>query len=294
MRLSTTCDVVVFCSSSGHCQLDCDYCVVHPVIKRNPSIDYADLRYFLDTVGKRTFFIFSGKGDFFAGYSKKDALLARLLEDDVEVALDINGVLLQEYPDLSESALAKIRAINLTMHYRQIKEKGVQDRWVENALTILRRHRGELLLGTILSPLGTELWEEALEFYEKRVFQQTGQAIWMIEDCEKAYTPEQASLYDRLRERFAPMIARAHHQDFAAAFVGHEYVLCPAGRDYFRIWNDGRIQGCPYVGELEDLGNVKERRFVPRESHFRCGTARFCDCFDIEMLGKMKYESPGA
>lgn len=291
-KLETTCDVVVFCSSSGHCQLDCDYCIVHPVIKRKPSIEYEDLKFFIDTVGTRVFFIFSGKGDFFAGYPKRDRFLDRLLDHDVEVALDINGVLLQEYPELSRDKLAKIRHINLTMHYRQLKDKRVQKAWVENAHKILERHEGEMLLGTILSPLVSDLWEESLEFYEENVFRLTGQKLWLIEDCERAYSPEEAAQVEALRDRFLAMIDHVHHQDYAAAFAGHEAVLCPAGRDYFRIWNDGRVQGCPYIAELADAGNVKERRLVVREQYFRCTTAKFCDCYDIEGLGKMRYE-PG-
>ncbi len=288
--LSTSCEMVVFCSSAGHCQLDCDYCVVNPVIKRQPSIAYEDLRFFLEKVGKTVFFIFSGKGDFFAGYPKRDRFLDRLLDHEVEVALDINGVLLQEYPELSPEKLGRIRAINLTMHYKQIKDKKVQRVWVENAKTILRQHRGELILGTIMSPLVMEWWEEGLEFYRDAVFAETGQKIGLIEDCDRPYTPEQSALFSLLYERFADMVDRSYRQDFAGAFADHEYVLCPAGRDYFRIWNDGRVQGCPHIGELRDCGNLKERRLEIRETYFRCNSAKYCDCYDIKLLGKMRYE----
>ena len=291
-RLETTCDVVVFCSSSGHCQLDCDYCVVHPVIKRNPSLTYEDLAWFLGEVKQRTFLMFSGKGDFFAGYSKKDRLLDRLLDHDVEVALDVNGVLLQEYPELVPEKLRKIRHINLTMHYRQLREKRVERVWVENAKAIIERHTGELLLGTILSPLADDAWEEALEFYEREIFRPTGQRMWMIRDCERPTSPEQEARLAALEERFAPMIERSHTQDFAEAFAGRTTVLCPAGQNYFRIWNDGRVEGCPYIPELADAGNLKERRLVRREAHFRCSTPRFCDCNNIEALGKMRYDTP--
>ncbi|HEX7519929.1 MAG TPA: hypothetical protein VF325_06565, partial [Candidatus Deferrimicrobium sp.] len=71
--------------------------------------------------------------------------------------------------------------------------------------------------------------------------------------------------------------------------AGREEVLCPAGHEYFRVWNDGRVQGCPYVGELQDLGNLKEMRFTPRLCRTRCNTPKFCDCFDILSLGKMRF-----
>jgi MoaA/NifB/PqqE/SkfB family radical SAM enzyme len=290
-ELKTTCETVVFCSSAGHCQLDCEYCIIHPVVKREPSIVYEDLRFFLDTVGTRVFFIFSGKGDFFAGYPKRDRFLERLLDHDVEVALDVNGVLLNEYPELPETKLAKIRAINLTLHYKQLKDKRVEKVWAANARTVLEKHRGELILGTILSPLLSDLWEEGLVFYRETVFEATGRKIWMIRDCDRPYDPAQEMLFSTLLERFAGMVEKEHRDDFAGAFAGHEAVLCPAGRDYFRIWNDGRVQGCPWVPDLADLGNVKERRLARRSGPFRCTTARFCDCYDIHQLGKMGYEA---
>jgi MoaA/NifB/PqqE/SkfB family radical SAM enzyme len=291
-RLETTCDVLVFCSSSGHCQLDCDYCVVHPVIKRNPSLTYDDLAWFIAEVRQRVFFMFSGKGDFFAGYAKRDRLLDRLLDHDVEVALDVNGVLLQEYPELTREKLQKIRYINLTMHYRQLREKHVEKVWVENTKAILERHTGELLLGTILSPLAEDRWEEALEFYEREIFRPTGQRMWVIRDCERPSSAGQEVRLAALEERFAPMIERSYSQDFAEAFAGRSSVLCPAGRDYFRIWNDGRVEGCPYIPALANAGNVKERHLLRREAHFRCSTPRFCDCNNIEALGKMRDLEP--
>ncbi|MHB8798016.1 MAG: hypothetical protein ACYDBY_06075 [Thermoanaerobaculia bacterium] len=288
--VKTTCETVVFCSSAGHCQLDCDYCIIHPVVKREPSLVYEDLRYFLDEVGTRTFFIFSGKGDFFAGYPKRDRFLDRLLDHDVEVALDVNGVLLNEYPELSEEKLAKVRAINLTLHYRQVKDKRVEKAWEANARTILERHRGELILGTILSPLLSDLWDEGLAYYRDTVFAATGRKIWAIRDCDRPFDPAQEELFATLLERYSGIVEKEHKDDFSAPFAGKEAVLCPAGRDYFRIWNDGRVQGCPWIPGLADLGNVKERRLERRSAPFRCTTPRFCDCYDIHQLGKMGYE----
>jgi MoaA/NifB/PqqE/SkfB family radical SAM enzyme len=285
----TSCEVVVFCSSSGHCQLDCDYCIVHPVIKRQPSITYEDLHFFLDTIKKSTYFIFSGKGDFFAGYPKRDRFLDRLLDHEVEVALDINGVLLNEYAELSAEKLEKIRAMNLTLHWKQVRDKRVEKVWAENARTILERHRGEILVGTILAPAVSDSWEEGLAFYEKEIFRPTGRKIWLIEDCERPYSESETEQVALIREKWSHLVDRVHHEDFAASFAGREDVLCPAGQEYFRIWHDGRVQGCPYIGELQDLGNLKEKRFIPRLCRMRCNTPKFCDCFDILSLGKMKF-----
>jgi MoaA/NifB/PqqE/SkfB family radical SAM enzyme len=292
-RVQTTCEIVAFCSSAGHCQLDCSYCVVVPVIKRQPSLTYEDLAFFLEAVGKRTFFIFSGKGDFFAGYPKRERLLDRLLDHDVEVALDVNGVLLNDYPDLSPDKLARIRSINLTMHYDQIVEKRVEKVWAENARILLDRHRGDLILGTILSPLTRGTWDEGLDFYRRAVFERTGQRVWLIKDADRPMSADEEAHVAELSRRHADMVDRTHRDDFAAAFTGPGAVLCPAGSTYFRIWNDGSVDGCPYVPELGGLGNLKQRRFSPRPSAFTCATARFCDCYDLRQLGRMREAATG-
>ena len=254
--VDTNCGTIVFCSSSGHCQLDCSYCVVNPVIKRNPSLTYEDLAFFLEAVGTSVFFIFSGKGDFFAGYAKKERLLGRLLEHDVEVALDVNGLLLQEYPELTDAARRKVRYVNLTMHYEQLRRKNAQATWTENALALLRLHEGTVNLNTILSPLERGTWEESLVFFEREVFGPTGRKVTLVSDCDRAFSEEERAEHERLRERFAPMIEETYRADFEGAFAGRAAVLCPAGQSYFRVWNDGRVEGCPWVGELGELGNL--------------------------------------
>lgn len=290
--VDTTCGTIVFCSSSGHCQLDCSYCVVNPVIKRNPSLTYEDVEYFLGQVGTSVFFIFSGKGDFFAGYAKKDRFLERLLAHDVEVALDVNGLLLQEYPELPEASRRKVRYVNLTMHYEQIRRKNAEALWASNARTLFGLHEGTLNLNTILSPLERATWEESLVFFEREIFGPTGRKVTLVSDCDRAFSDEERAEHDRLRERFAPMVEETYSADFEGAFAGRGAVLCPAGKSYFRIWNDGRVEGCPWVGELGGLGNLKERRFSPRPAPFRCTMPRFCDCYDILKLGRMGFEDP--
>ncbi len=290
--VDTTCGTIVFCSSSGHCQLDCSYCVVNPVIKRNPSLTYEDVEYFLRQVGTSVCFIFSGKGDFFAGYAKKDRFLAKVLEHDVEVALDVNGLLLQEYPELSEASRRKVRYVNLTMHYEQLRRKNAEALWASNARMLFGLHEGTLNLNTILSPLERASWEESLVFFEREIFGPTGRKVTLVSDCDRAFSEEERAEHDRLRDRFAPMVEETYAADFEGAFTGRGAVLCPAGKSYFRVWNDGRVEGCPWVGELGGLGNLKERRFSPRPAPFRCTTPRFCDCYDILQLGRMGFEEP--
>ena len=291
-RLATSCDVVVFCSSSGHCQLDCDYCVVHPVIKRNPSLTYDDLAWFLGEVRQRVLFMFSGKGDFFAGYAKRDRLLDRLLDHDVEVALDINGVLLQEYPEIAPEKLRKIRYINLTMHYRQLREKRVEKVWVENARTILEKHGGELLLGTILSPLGDDQWDEALEFYEREIFRPTGQRMWMIRDCERPSSAGQEEKLAAPRGALRPDDRALPHGGPGEGVRGSRPCSVRRGGTISASGTTDASRAVRTSPSSANAGNVKERRLARREAHFRCSTPHFCDCNNIEALGKMRYDAP--
>ena len=72
-------------------------------------------------------------------------------------------------------------------------------------------------------------------------------------------------------------------------FAGIDEVLCPAGHRFFRIWNDGAVQGCSAVPALSMFGNLKERKILVQDRPFRCTTPRYCDCDVIERLGKMSY-----
>jgi len=278
---------LVFCSSAGHCQLDCEYCVASPVVKREPSLTYDDLRFLLEELEPPVGLYFSGKGDFFAGYAKRDRLLDRVLDHDVLVGLDVNGVLLNEYPELPEEKLAKVRDVNLTLHYVQVRAKRVEKAWVANAKTLLRLHAGSLLVGTILSPPLSDTWEEALAFYRTSVFEETGRRIWLIRDTNVDFSPSEEERLAGLADRHADMVEKEHRDDFSAPFAGLPEVECPAGRNYFRVWNDGRVDGCTWVDGLGRMGNVKERRLERRDGPFRCGTARFCDCWIIHNAGLM-------
>ena len=284
---------LVFCSSAGHCQLDCEYCVAAPVVKREPSIVYEDLEFLLGRLEPPVGIYFSGRGDFFAGYPKRDRFLEKVLDHDVVVGLDVNGVLLNEYPELPPEKLAKIVDVNLTLHYGQVKAKRVEKAWVANARQVIGKTTGSLIVGTILSPLAPELWEEALAFYRAEVFAATGKRLWLIRDANRPLPPELDARAERLLAEHADMVEREHVEDFAAAFAGRASVLCPAGSGFFRVWNDGRVDACTWVGGLAGVGNVKERRLARRDGPFECTTARFCDCWIIQNAGLMRYPEDG-
>ena len=287
--ITTDADNIVFASSSGHCSLDCGYCIIEPIAKHEPTLDYGDFAYLLEQLTGKTIFMLSGKGDFFAGYKKKVQLLARLLDHDVEVALDINGVMIHELPQLEAGKLERIRRVNLTLHYRQVLEKRALKEWIKNALILIdRKGHDNFMVGTILSQPEMHLWQESLDYYQRNVFEATGQKIVMIRDIKEPFDQAAESRLKELTETYAPMIAEVRQEDYSSVFKGQETVLCPAGKNYFRIWNDGSVQGCPYMSELKNMGNLKQRSFRPREDLFPCSDPNYCDCFTIAKFKKME------
>lgn len=291
MKLETSCRSVVFASASGHCTFDCQYCIINPIAKHQPSLNFQDFRFLVERLGGRVFIALSGVGDFMVSYRRSDRLLERLLGLDVEVALDTNGAVLQEFPELAPSKLDKIRHINLTMHFHQIQQKQLGTRWSANALTLLERRFEQTQPDYILSPLLRAEWEEAVGFYAQSIFAATQKPLLLVRDINQAFTDDDEARIAALRARFGAVIGDEHQEDFAERFADRPEVLCPAGVRYFRVWNDGRVAGCPNlpdVPELMDCGNIKERRLLIRPEAFRCRSPSFCDCNVIDALGLMR------
>jgi len=290
MKMDTDCEVLFFVSSSGHCTLDCPYCIIDPIAKHELSLNYGDIDFLLECFQRKAFLAFSGKGDFFAGYKKSDRLLAALLDREVEVALDVNGVFIHEFSELRFQHLEKIRFMNLTMHYQQLREKHLLEVWAKNARVLVEKKGDDMLLGTIVSPLLMDSWEEALLFYQNEIFNATGKRLVLIKDINRAFNEEADAVLISLKERFSDSVERIHQEDFAKTFKCCNRVSCPAGSSYFRIWNNGDIQGCPNIPQLAHCGNVKQRELLVRDAPFRCSQMLYCDCTIIEELGKMGHE----
>lgn len=284
-------ETIVFVSSSGHCNLDCSYCVITPVVKHNPSLTYEDLRFVHESIAGKKFFIFSGKGDFFAGYRKSDRLLAKLLDhDDIGVALDVNGVVIHCFDSLSPQQLAKIRHINLTFHYRQLLEHKALDVWKRNALTMLSMADSEdFFVNIVLSPPERALWEDALTWYQDNVFAQCGKKLVLINDVNIPLSPADEEVISLLHDRFGQVIQSTRRGNFESVLKEFDHVSCPAGQSYFRVWNDGKIEACPNIDELRNSGNAKDRTFFPRSEPFICSDVRYCDCYHIASTGKMEF-----
>jgi len=289
----TDCEVIFFISSSGHCTLNCQYCIVSPIAKHKPSLSYEDYDFLLSAFNyKKAFLTFSGLGDFFAGYACNDKLLDRILDHDVEVALDVNGVLLHEFSTLSEEKLNKIVYVNLTMHYHQLKKYGMLEQWSRNAILLHTRIPGHpiILQGYIVSPSLMDEWQAAVDYYSASIYPHTGQKLLLIKDINQVFTMEQEDRLRKLLCEHSGIVSALHSEDFSAVFTGRGNVLCPAGKSYFRIWNDGAVQGCPNLPDvpyLLDGGNIKERRINIADDPFCCATPRYCDCNVIASLGKM-------
>lgn len=287
--ISTDAEYIFFISSSGHCPLDCTYCIINPIAKHQPSLTISDIYYLLDSVGGKAALLFSGKGDFFAGYRKGENLLSKLLERNVEVGLDINGVIIQEFESIPDEKIQKIKHINLTMHYTQLRKKNALSVWKKNAKILIQRRPWEsFLMNMIMSPCELDTWEEALFFYGRHIFDETGQRIALIKDTLNWKSSYETKL-DVLKNKFNYLVSEIREANFSSLFEKGVSVFCPAGKEYFRVWNDGRIEGCPYISELSDCGNAKARTFSPRSKLFRCTQPHYCDCSHIKRLGKMRY-----
>ncbi len=292
MKVTTDAELVFFVNSSGHCTFDCTYCIITPIAKKQPSINYDDIRFLLESIGNRKAFLaFSGVGDFFAGYAKNDRFLERILEHDIEIALDVNGAIIQELPELSSDRLAKIRYINLTMHYHELKVRKSFASWSRNARTLIGLRRDEIHPDYIITSAYRDEWDEALSFYREHVFSATAKRLLLVRDINLPLSDDDEAHLQDLAKRYADILQGLHQEDYEAVFADRAEVVCPAGQSYFRVWNDGRVQGCPNlpgVDSISDNGNLKERRLRLNDAPFTCSMAKFCDCNIIEELGRMQ------
>jgi hypothetical protein len=280
-------DNLFFMSSSGHCGLTCPYCLINPVAKNESSLNRDDFAYLFNVFkNKKNGFIFSGKGDFFASYQKKDKLFSFILDHDVEVMLDINAQFIQECRELTPDQLGKIKQINITMHYHQLKEKKILNDWAENVKFLYKIKPEIITINTVMSPPLVQIWEEALAFYKDHVFEKIGKNLLLICDVHvtrNAAFPEEKEKYLReLLDQFpftymlgAPEVMNTN---FIEPVKPKKPTLCPASQRYFRVWNDGTVQGCIPNEKIASLGNIKNRDISVNKKPVKCSDTHHCDC----------------
>jgi hypothetical protein len=280
-------DNLFFMSSSGHCGLTCPYCLINPVAKNEPSLNRDDFQFLFDTFkNQKLGFIFSGKGDFFASYQRGDKLLSFILDHNVEVMLDINCQFIQECREISRGQFDKIKEINITMHYHQLKEKKILDSWVKNVRFLHKMCPEVIKINTIMSPPLVHLWEEAIEFYKKNIFSDTEIKLLLICDVHVTSTGQFPSENEKYLQELLARFPFAYvlgdpevmNPDFDEQLPPGQSVRCPAGQRYFRIWNDGTIQGCLPNNNLSFLGNLKRREFSINKKPTICSDTHHCDC----------------
>jgi len=272
---------VFFAVSSGLCNLQCAYCITdRPSIKSN--LDKDDFSYIFEYFGEDIYFIFSGLGDFFCGYSAKDQLLKYILQHDLMIFLDINGVDIKELQDQDLEGKQKIDMIDISYHYGAMKKQKVLDRWVKS-IEKIHDNRYNYHIKMVPSPLERDIWEEAIEFYRKEVHPINGKKLLLFPD-----TNSSIDLISQLNE-FEKITA--DRKDIVR-LLGRESIFkksnlppggappCPAGSRYFRIFHNGDMIPCELLANRLNirLGNLKKRELTTIKHDVSCNYTGFCDC----------------
>jgi len=270
---------VFFATSSGLCNLKCSYCITgRPSINNNLAVD--DFAFIFDHFGENIYFVFSGIGDFFCGYPKKDYLLRFLLKHDVNIYLDINGVDIKELGDTDLEGKEKIDMINVSYHFGAMKRQGLLKQWV-SSIRQIQDGNYNYDIKVVASPNEKDILEEAITFYAHEVQPFTRQKLILVPDGMVDLKPQLPELN---------RIAGAHPE--AVMFFGRQSVYrgdclserlslpCAAGSRYFRIFNNGDIIPCElFANNIQSkLGNVKKRDVMTFRRDVFCSYSKLCDC----------------
>ena len=275
-----------FVSSSGVCNLQCPYCITnHPC--ENINLNKDDFSFIFRYFGENIYFVFSGIGDFFCGYPKKEQLLRFLLQHDVMISyLDINGVDIKEleYPDLEGKE--KIDMINISYHYGTMKEFKLINRWV-NSVKKIHENMYHYEIKMVVSPLERDIWDEAILFYRNEIQPITQQKLTLCPDTlfnlEIQY--DELNRITHLYKDTVDMIKRENIFRGRRLFTT-DTLPCPAGNRYFRILNDGDVVPCEMLADYNiRQGNLKRREVITFKQDINCSYTGFCDCGWATNLG---------
>jgi MoaA/NifB/PqqE/SkfB family radical SAM enzyme len=270
---------------AGKCNLKCPYCFIGRRIPMH--IDKSDFSYIFDTFGENIHFIFGGIGDFFCGYEKSDRLLEYILEHDVTIQFDFNGVLLHELPELPPAMLDKIQVIDISFHYSAMKRAGVLRDWIKNVRAIARLFPSDrYYVKMILSLKDMELWSEAIGIFDKMIYPYTKQDLLIHLD---AYDPHlrQRDIYNQtiaILKNFDHLNAPGTLEIVDPAAVGYFGPMsqkCPGGSRIFKVENTGQVKVCndTWSRGMFDLGNVKRRDVLALNGDIVCPSVNNASCF---------------
>ena len=269
----------LFVSSSGVCNLKCSYCITsRPCINNNLNKD--DFSFIFKYFGENIYFVFSGIGDFFCGYSKKDQLLRFLLQHDIMISyLDINGVDIKEleHPDLEGKE--KINIINISYHFGSMKELKLINRWI-NSVKKIHENMYNYEIKMVMSPLERDIWGEAILFYRNEVQPITNQKLTLCPDTLVNLEMQ----YDELTNIVDCYKDTVDIYERERIFRGRRLTAvntlpCPAGSRYFRIFNNGDIVPCELLADYKiKLGNLKRKELITFKRDVNCSYTGLCDC----------------
>lgn len=269
---------VFFVAGSGLCNLNCPYCITNrPRVLS--SLRKEDFSSIFDHFGENIYFIFSGIGDFFCGYQQNEQLLRFLLQHDVRMVLDINGIEIKELGDRDLEGKDKIDFIDISCHFGTMKKQGLLNKWVDSIRKI-HDNGYDYHIKMILSPLERDLWNEGIIFYRDHVFPLTRKKLILSPDYLGNINSQLneietiSAAYEEIAESL-PQYASMESGNFSRGNTPP----CPAGNRYFRIDHEGNIIPCDYLSHNLNisLGNTK-KEIASLESDVLCNFRGFCDC----------------
>ena len=274
-------------NSSGRCNLNCPYCFTNGG-KKNSAMTNDDADFLFERLGENIFFIFTGVGDFFAGYHKEQRFLENILKHKSEVFLDANGVSLNEFQELTDEQIKKILFFDVSYHYSTMKKSGHLHTWAQNAQIVAHRmEANRYIFKTIFAFPEIQIWKEILDFYTQYVFHKTLKPLDItLDEFDSRMQSEQVIAFiNQLIKNYPDSVCqkRFHrtagnystHYEMATSLGHNKNSQCPSGSLYFKIDVDGNIMPCDKVGgylanQRLVLGNTKNRQLYFIQNIFNC------------------------
>lgn len=283
---------VAYVNSTGICNLDCPYCFTNNS-KKPVSLANEDMDYLFEVFGENFLLCFSGQGDFFAGYKKKDRFLENLLKRDVKIYLDFNGVLVHELFEMDPALLEKVHNFDVSFHYETMKTKGFLEQWTDNTIKLSQVvPASRWAVKTIVTMSTLYSLHEKLDFYASRVFPETGKPLKIVLDDfdNSVYSSPVVKLVNSaigrfpdavIQQTFSPraQCAETTEQGFRKA-SSKDSLWCPAGSLFFKIQLDGTVVPCNKLFNEHKVrvGNLKEKQMGFMTSLVSCSKLKGPGC----------------